>query len=685
MTDSVTVAPSKHTVPILRGQHSAAITPPWFVDKSEYTPKLASFKLLVNGEEAFRDVYLAIEAAKRNVSYICWGFQPSMYFIRDGQRLMIGELLEKKAREGVMVRVLCWAYQFSSRVVLNLTGFKYGLGESNTPGRWDVGLGARPATATDAQYDFDCKWYQIYDRKQAIAREYQRQRMSAEGYPQDNLLFTSRTYSSGDRQGISRLDFLDSGISTDTIGTLKSFPSHHQKVVVIDHDDPAHAVGFVMGHNTLDNYWDTADHSMAAFPPNKGRNSSGPLHDYSSRVTGPIIGDLHRNFAMAWKRETGQTLPMPSFEGHSIHGSDQKAVCQILRTQPQHGRADIMTCYLQAVSNASQYIAIENQYFRWPPLAEKIKQSAAGQTQWGRKPEQHGDLYLFVITNSSDTGMGVGTVNTYRMLDSLGRADTIPEVAREQRLEEVNRQLDEANRKVDSVDGQLDDIDAAIKRLVGERKALDQQASLLQGAAGASSGLTDRYIAINNKMEPLEAKKRVLEEKKKAVDASKKSVEEAKARLEPLSWRERNFGTDRTPEAIQQEAIPGLKVHVATLVAPDTKDGEAWQEVYIHAKLMMIDDTFMTLGSTNINTRSMQVDSEMNIAHHRPEITAPVRHRQWAKYTGGRVPPGTPLSDAYRTWAQVLLGNSVRKKSRLRPLCQLAEFLRASADISNSD
>jgi phosphatidylserine/phosphatidylglycerophosphate/cardiolipin synthase-like enzyme len=133
MTDDTTATPSKHVVPILTSQCTATITPPWFVDKSEYTPKLASFKALVNGQDAFGEVYRAIEAAKKSVCIICWGFQPSMYFVRDGQHLMIGELLEKKAREGVMVRVLCWAFSITSGNRLNLSGVA---GEGNTPGRW---------------------------------------------------------------------------------------------------------------------------------------------------------------------------------------------------------------------------------------------------------------------------------------------------------------------------------------------------------------------------------------------------------------------------------------------------------------------------------------------------------------------------------------------------------------------
>ncbi len=66
------------------------ITSPWFVQNTEYPPAVATYKPLVNGEEAFAAVYRAIEKAQKSVDIICWGFQPSMYFIRDGQALRIG-------------------------------------------------------------------------------------------------------------------------------------------------------------------------------------------------------------------------------------------------------------------------------------------------------------------------------------------------------------------------------------------------------------------------------------------------------------------------------------------------------------------------------------------------------------------------------------------------------------------
>ena len=171
-----------------------------------------------------------------------------------------------------------------------------------------------------------------------------------------------------------------------------------------------------------------------------------------------------------------------------------------------------------------------------------------------------------------------------------------------------------------------------------------------------------------------------------ALDTRRKQLNEARARLEPQSLRERVFGSDRTPEAIKQANIPGLKAHIATLVAPDTPAGEEWPEVYIHAKLMLIDDAFMTLGSANINTRSMQTDSELNIAHHVPDITRPLREQQWAKYTAGWVTAGMRLKDAFNQWQKIMQKNADAKSAKHgHPIAQLAEFLRTSDKISNSD
>ena len=628
-------------LPVLRSQMSCTATPPWFVARSEYQPHEGTFKLLINGEAAFKAVYEAIEKAEKSVCIICWGFQPSMYFVRNGKSLMIGELLERKAAlKNVRVRVLSWAFQFTGNMRVNLTGVKVwdqGLGESNTPGRWNIGLSDDPDTSTEKQQAFDERWYRIYDVKQSYAGKFRRAVLSKidDDLPVDNLTFTSRTYNAADKKLVANHSYADKGLAQETKDTLSGYPSHHQKMVLVDYEDPKLAVGFVMGHNMLDSYWDTNAHRMNGRPykPDVGPNGFAPRQDFSSRITGPIIGDVFLNFAQAWKMETGEVLPVSKFANYPLRpfAGDLPVQAQILRTQPQHGRLDVRSAYLQAVGNATQCIYIENQYFRWPPLAEKIKEAAANQTAWGRKPEEHGSLYLFVITNSTDDGVGVGTINTYRMLDSLGRADTIPAVAQGERADALDKKL-QANGQ-----GLYEVSSKPSKTSIGERQK--------------------KYDAL------LAERKKLTQERKELVNGKPQDI-------------------------IKPEDRPGLKVHVCTIVAPDTKAGQPWVETYIHAKLMIVDDTFMTLGSANINTRSMESDSELNIAHHRPEISQPARKTLWDLHTGnaaGARVADMSMKDAYRAWSDILRINAKQKKAGVSPVAPLLAFLRMSPKRSNKD
>ena len=81
-------------------------------------PSDSTLEVLVNGEKAFGKVYEAINNAQNSVEIVCWGFQPSMYFIRGKQEKNIGELLLQKAEEGetgnmTLHRIFCviWVWK----------------------------------------------------------------------------------------------------------------------------------------------------------------------------------------------------------------------------------------------------------------------------------------------------------------------------------------------------------------------------------------------------------------------------------------------------------------------------------------------------------------------------------------------------------------------------------------------
>jgi phosphatidylserine/phosphatidylglycerophosphate/cardiolipin synthase-like enzyme len=622
-------------------QHTQEVTctPPWYVRNTEYPPAMATYQPLINGEDTFRAVHLAISKAKATVDIICWGFQPSMYFIRDGISPRIGDLLMAMAREGVKVRILGWEMPF------NTAGKA---GEANLPGKGPFRYHDREMQpSTNEQYAYDRQWFANCSLADTMAAAH----LAARGTP----VFVSRGFNVFERAEIAHQAMyksLDPQISATTQFILSATATHHQKTVLVDYELPDRAVGFVMGHNMLDEYWDTNDHlaekrDKATKPaPNKGPRGDTPRQDISSQVSGPILEHLHHNFASAWRKETGEDLldlRQAKVVGPQLQYTPNatRQIAQILRTQAQEGKRDIERLYLQAVNNATQFIYIENQYFRWPPLAELIKAVAAGQTKAGRDPAIHGHLHLFVITNASESGIGSGTLNTQRMLESLGRGETMPAITKLRRIEKAKA---EAAAQQSSLSERL------------ERHALITLTNLTDALGGT--------------------------------DLSDKAKDDQRSKAWMNDWRKAELQSQI--EAIENETfanlpeLTGLKVHVCSLVAPDSPAGKAWMPVYIHSKLMIVDDVFTTHGSANINTRSMQVDSELNIAHEWASVTQAMRRRLWEMHTNGLGAQDDP-EKAFEAWEEIINRNKGLQSKQLTPYAPLVEFYFGESDLSNLD
>jgi phosphatidylserine/phosphatidylglycerophosphate/cardiolipin synthase-like enzyme len=320
-------------------------------------------------------------------------------------------------------------------------------------------------------------------------------------------------------------------------------------------------------------------------------------------------------------------------------------MAQVLRTQSQENKRDIEKLYLQAVNNTTQFIYIENQYFRWPPLAEKIKSVVKNLLDWGRDLEKDGPVYLFVVTNSTSEAMGDGSVNTFRMLKQLGRPELMPGIARAERRDDLLADIAQAK--------QAEHVAAVNARLFKEKHDTGHDAP----AAQYYETLKENHQQARSKVAQLEKE---LPEKLQAV--------------------------------ISPSEIPGLKVHICTLVAPDSPP-DNWMDVYVHSKLMIVDDVFTTLGSANINTRSMQVDSELNICIEDPAVTRPLREHLFGVHTGGRA-TGSDISAVFNAWGDVIDENkdnrmlSIQNKISLdlkSPIASLVEFLQESPVRKNWD
>lgn len=81
-------------------------------------------------------------------------------------------------------------------------------------------------------------------------------------------------------------------------------------------------------------------------------------------------------------------------------------------------------------------------------------------------------------------------------------------------------------------------------------------------------------------------------------------------------------------ELIEQDDDVG-RVLACTLYA---RSGSVTDPVYVHAKIGIIDDAWLTLGSANLNEHSLFNDTEMNLVTHDPALAGRTRRRLWAEH-----------------------------------------------------
>ena len=617
----------------------ATVSMNWFLDSEESAPVGATFRPLINGKEAFTTLHEKIEKAEHSIDIAIWGFQPSMHLKRDGKSKCIGDLLIEKAKAGVQVRILVWSIPFKIQ-----TFSEANMG--NAPGVFSGGV----AGVTKAQKQYDRNWYLAREGKlhtlyphasQNIQKSYpQLWELSKSSY-QKNLKFKTRSVESQSNQ------YEDKELPGDVKVTLKIFPSHHQKTVLIDYEVPHKAVGFVMEHNMLDNYWDDDSHIFGKVSaPNQGKNVDTPLQDVSSIVSGEVLWYINRNFCQSWDKESSEKLGEKrkalTFDKYPFNKSagGTPLMAQILRTYDNPDIEDIKKIYLQNIKRVTSYIYTENQFFRWPPLAEEFIK------YWQNvrsKRRANMPIHWFVVTNSSNDGLGKGTYTTNKMLEKLGRQDVMPNVA-----------LTDDN---------------------GRRDALNT--TLMHTPRGVPGETVNKW---------------------------KKERDDLQARFNSREGMKERPYTKNAEEVREKEFVKklkkelGVKVHVCTLTASN-----AWKEVYIHSKVTIIDDVFTVISSANLNTRSMQVDTELGIFTENGAVARKLRKDLWKLHTrdlhkannaAGKFDNAAnpeEMNDpsvaimAFKRWQTIMDENKkqiINGKPPLHPLC---EFLRLNPKVSRLD
>ncbi len=91
--------------------------------------------------------------------------------------------------------------------------------------------------------------------------------------------------------------------------------------------------------------------------------------------------------------------------------------------------------------------------------------------------------------------------------------------------------------------------------------------------------------------------------------------------------------------------------------------------VYVHAKIGIVDDELLTVGSANLNEHSLFNDTEMNVVMRDPGLAASTRRRLWAEHL--ELAPGSlpddPI-DAIETLWKPISAEQLERRNSGRPL-----------------
>lgn len=635
----------------------ATSTVQWFLENRSATHPVThnnELEVFICGENAFRDIAEKIKAAKHSIDICCWGFDPGMELVRDQGRATwprgetYGDLLIAAGKRKVKIRLLVWYSKIGSPAALNMPGYSHGtnpwrcFGGSNEAGQ----IGAKrsvsllqeeyrkpavtlfaagtPARGTGAIRSITPELLSAMAREEYCHNWYKaafaglltgisiQTRAGDPAFIEKSL--ASEKYKPG---GLGDLEAERDGMVR--VGT------HHQKTLLIDYDymGGAKAVGYVKGLNSVTDYWDTENHwiedpkrecggkreTREAVQVDEGKKADAgfrtfkPYRDYACRICGGALASVHANFVRAWGRAGGDILC-----------DDLGTVPSALKRRGIPGaHSSIQIVRTQPEENDK---TAKEMYF----LATDVAAAATG--------------YLYIE-------------NQYFQYQEWAERLI-------QARKNVMARWKAAAPAAGKTKGDMPLLHVFIVMPVAERSQMVPRTYDTLAVLGQQAGMTGQSDLIDR------------ENKRVHTGVSRDDMGKPTGAhyARPMVVEYAN-GIDK-PSIAALEQKYGLKVAVAMLQTSGYDQRRLrYREIYIHSKLLLVDDSFFSLGSANLNQRSMAVDSELNLATNDARRAKELRQKIWGKLSGGTVDGknGSPaeVAEAFLKWTETMTTNLQRK------------------------
>lgn len=382
----------------------------------------------------------------------------------------------------------------------------------------------------------------------------------------------------------------------------------------------------------MTDYWDTPEHCVENPLREQGAGKTRqehaegvdqsfdfetlkPFRDYACRLEGGrALIPIHENFERAWQRAGGATpakqyvcsAPPSALLRKAAPGN---STVQIVRTQPEEEDFTIKDIYFNATRVAAGgigYLYMENQYFQYQDWAEYLLAKRKKVIEgWNRNCKKIGKA-------KED----LPVMHVFVVIPAPERAQMVPRTY--DTLATLGQQK--------GATGQVRMIEEANERARREEAARQYESRGTTGARAMARGVPE-VVKTANKIDK--------------------------------------------PSSLILEKTYGLQVCVAVLNACEfNRVRRQWRyrEIYIHSKLLLVDDGFFTLGSANLNQRSMVVDSEINLATDDPRHATALRKRIWSQLAtkendGGNATP-QEIERTFNEWVKLMNRNKKKQKSK---------------------
>ncbi len=374
---------------------------------------------------------------------------------------------------------------------------------------------------------------------------------------------------------------------------------YHQKFAVFEQG--ARLVGFAGGIDPNPDRLDDADHVVES-----------PFHDAHVRVEGPAAEDLYHTFRSRWRHQTGDAAEMGDAPAQPAAGSH---AVQVARTyfQPRSaaralpyapaGDFTLRDTLLRAIGQAREFIYIEDQYFTPPADYRAALLGALGRIQ----------KLIVVVPRTTDQPFGALHRQTF--FDELVAAGGDRVVL----ASPVRRPHSAALPRV-AAGGRFE-----LREELPAVPGLDEEIAL--GPSARVPRSAPFWLCVEGELMYVDGNVAL-----------------------PFA-ASRDFAVDGDATSRFRVKRGGLlpgRVHAEPRHHPEGTPAMVVEMsgIYVHSKLMVVDDVFLAVGSANVNRRGLEHDGELHVftvpealrADRARNVARAFRLRLWADHLG--LPPG---------------------------------------------